>query len=128
MLPITRSPCSTVKEQPGSASVVQSISVDKYGLGYSGIGYKTAGVKAVPLGTQAGQYAEPTAEKAYAGEYPLARFLYLYVNRKPGDTLSPLTKEFLKLVLSKEGQKVVVKDGYYPISSGLAQEELEKIG
>ncbi|RMG41604.1 MAG: phosphate ABC transporter substrate-binding protein [Candidatus Dadabacteria bacterium] len=117
-----------VKEQPGSASVVQSVAVDKYSIGYSGIGYKTSGVRAVPLAAEEGDdFVEPTAENAYSGDYPLARFLYIYVNKKPNGRLSPLTREFLKLVLSAEGQQIVVKDGYFPISAELAREELKKV-
>jgi phosphate transport system substrate-binding protein len=117
----------TVKEQPGSASVVQSVSVDKYSIGYSGIGYATAGVKAVAISSSDADFIEPSQETAFNGTYPLARFLLVYINRKPNETLQPLTKEFLKLVLSKEGQQVVIKDGYYPLDANTAKEELSKI-
>jgi len=117
----------TVKEQPGSASVVQGVTVDRYGIGYSGIGYETSGVRAVPLGVSADACVEATADKAYSGEYPLARFLYVYINKAPGKPLAPLTREFVKLVLSREGQQVVVKDGYFPIPASIAQDELKLI-
>ena len=118
----------TVKEQPGSASVVQGITVDRYAIGYSGIGYATAGVRAVPLAEkEGGKCVEATADNAYAGTYPLARFLYVYVNKAPGKALDPLTREFLKLALSKDGQQDVVKDGYFPVPSTVAKEELSKI-
>jgi len=116
-----------VKEQPGSASVVQSVSVDPFALGYSGIGYKTSGVRALPLSEEGASYVEATAENALTGDYPLARFLYVYVNKAPGKPLDPLTREFLKLVLSKEGQEVVVKAGYFPIPGSVANEELAAI-
>jgi phosphate transport system substrate-binding protein len=117
-----------VKEQPGSASVVQGVTVDRLAIGYSGIGYATAGVRAVPLAEQdGGKCVEATAENAYAGTYPLARFLYVYVNKAPAKPLDPLTREFIKLVLSKEGQSDVVKDGYFPIPASVAKEELNKI-
>jgi len=117
-----------VKEQPGSASVVQGVTVDRYAMGYSGIGYATAGVKALPLAAKQGDKCHPaTPEEAYSGNYPLARFLYVYVNRAPGKPLDPLVGEFLKLVLSKEGQEVVVKDGYFPLPSKIEQEELAKL-
>jgi phosphate transport system substrate-binding protein len=117
-----------VKEQPGSASVVQGVTVDRYAIGYSGIGYATSGVRAVPLAEKEGARChEATADNAYAGTYPLARFLYVYINRAPGKTLDPLTREFVKLLLSKEGQEVVVKDGYFPIPASIAREELSKI-
>jgi len=119
----------SVKEQPGSSSVVQAVTNDKYAIGYSGIGYKTAGVKAVPLSDKkGGKCVEPVAAHAYTGEYSLARFLYLYVNYKPGSQLDPLRAEFIKLVFSKQGQEVVIKDGYFPITKKIADQELSKVG
>jgi len=117
-----------VKEQPGSAAVVQGVTVDRYAVGYSGIGYATAGVRAVPIAAKAGgKCVEATADNAYSADYPLARFLYVYVNRAPGKPLDPLTREFMKLVMSREGQEVVVKDGYFPIPASIAREELNRI-
>jgi phosphate transport system substrate-binding protein len=108
--------------------VVQGVTVDRFAMGYSGIGYTTAGVKAVPLAEkEGGRCMEATADNSYAGTYPLARFLYVYVNKAPGKALDPLTREFVKLVLSKEGQSDVVKDGYFPIPGSIAREELNKI-
>lgn len=105
-----------VKEQPGSASVVQGITEDIYAIGYSGIGYTTSGVKPVALSKkEGGKCAEAGLESVVSGEYPLGRFLYLYINKKPNEDLDPLRKEFLKFILSKEGQQVVVKDGYLPL-------------
>jgi phosphate transport system substrate-binding protein len=118
----------SVKEQPGSAAVVQGVTVDRYAVGYSGIGYATAGVRAVPLAEKAGaKCEEATADNAYSGAYPLSRFLYVYVNKAPGKPLDPLTREFAKLILSKDGQVGVVKDGYFPIPATIAKEELNKI-
>ena len=117
-----------VKEQPGSAAVVQGITVDRYALGYSGIGYTTAGVRAVPLSEKAGgACVEATADNAYAGKYPLARFLYVYINRAPGKPVDPLSREFVKVMTSKPGQEVVIKDGFFPIPNTIAKEELAKI-
>ena len=117
-----------VKEQPGSASVVQGVTVDRHAMGYSGIGYATAGVRAIPVAEKTGgRCVEATADNAYAGTYPLARFLYVYVNKAPGKPIDPLTREFLRLVLSKQGQEVVVKDGYFPIPASIAKEELNKV-
>jgi phosphate transport system substrate-binding protein len=117
-----------VKEQPGSASVVQGVTVDRFAAGYSGIGYATAGVRAVPLAEkEGGKCVEAVADTAYAGTYPLARFLYVYINKAPGKPLDPLTREFAKLMLAKDGQSDVVKDGYFPIPASIAREELNKI-
>ena len=113
----------TVKEQPGSASVVQGVSEDRSGAGYSGIGYTTSGVRPIPLVKEGSDYVEPTYGNVASGKYPLSRFLYVYVNKEPNKALDPLTKEFLKFVLSKEGQEIVVKDGYYPMSAKLVNED-----
>jgi len=119
----------TVKEQPGSSAVVQAIASDKFAIGYSGIGYTTANVRAVPLSAEpGGEPVPPTAEAAYAGEYPLARFLYLSVNHRPGSQLDPLRREFLRYVLSSEGQADVRKDGYLPVTAAVADEALSEIG
>jgi phosphate transport system substrate-binding protein len=118
----------SVKEQPGSAAVVQGVTVDRYGAGYSGIGYATAGVRAVPLAEKTGgQCVEATADNSYAATYPLARFLYVYINKPPGKALDPLTREFVKLIVSKQGQEGVIKDGYFPIPANIAKEELTKV-
>lgn len=118
-----------VKEQPGSSSVVQGVASDKFGIGYSGIGYKTADVRAVPLAHDEGEdFVEAIPEHAYTGEYPLARFLYLYVNYKPGSELDPLRREFLRYVFSKQGQRDVIKDGYFPIPASLAEQALQNVG
>ena len=120
---------SNVNEQPGSASVVQSITQSLNGIGYSGIGYITTGVRALPLAKGgSSNYVEATAETAISGKYPLARFLYVYVNKHPNKPLSPLEGEFLKMVLSKVGQKVVVKDGYIPLPAKVAEKTLKSLG
>jgi phosphate transport system substrate-binding protein len=117
-----------VKEQPGSASVVQGVTVDRNGIGYSGIGYATAGVRAVPLAaTTGGECREATPAEAYSGNYPLSRFLLVYLNRAPGKPLEPITREFVTMVLSRQGQEVVVKDGYFPLPASVAAEELAKV-
>jgi phosphate transport system substrate-binding protein len=120
-----------VKEQPGSSSVVQGVASDKYGIGYSGIGYRTSDVKVVPLSADGGsdaQFVEAAAENAYSGDYPLSRFLYLTVNYKPGTQLDDLRREFVRFVFSKQGQEVVVKDGYLPVPASVAREELQSVG
>ncbi|MGD8525173.1 MAG: phosphate ABC transporter substrate-binding protein PstS family protein [Thioalkalispiraceae bacterium] len=119
---------SSVNEQPGSASVVQSVSSSINGIGYSGIGYKTSGVKAVALTKKPGKpFIEATAENAASGKYPLSRYLYIYVNKAPNKPLPPLEREFIKMVLSKQGQQVVIKDGYIPLDKKIVDKQLAKI-
>jgi phosphate transport system substrate-binding protein len=120
-----------VKEQPGSSSVVQGVASDKYGIGYSGIGYKTSDVRALPLSDEKGaasSFVSAEPENAYSGDYPLSRFLYLVVNYKPGSQLEDLRREFVRFIFSREGQEVVVKDGYLPVPAAVAREELTSVG
>lgn len=118
---------ATVKEQPGSSSVVQGIAGDLNGIGYSGIGYMTSGVKAVALADAPGQMFEPTYENALTGKYPLARFLYIYVNKSPNRPTDKLAYEFLRYVLSKQGQEIVIKDGYFPLPADAVSQILASL-
>jgi phosphate transport system substrate-binding protein len=120
---------NSVNEQPGSASVVQSVGTSINGIGYSGIGYRTSNVRAVPIAADAdGDFVEATPDNSVAGQYPLARFLYVYVNKAPNTPLPPLETEFLKLVLSQSGQEVVIKDGYIPLPGRVVQGMIERLG
>ncbi|MFN3829470.1 MAG: PstS family phosphate ABC transporter substrate-binding protein [Tepidimonas ignava] len=117
-----------VAEQPGSASVVQSVATQLNAIGYSGIGYKTSGVRALPLSKKKGQpFVEPDPKHAVDGSYPLARILYVYVNKKPNQPLPPLEREFFKMVLSQQGQMVVVKDGFVPLPATLAKKAVDEL-
>ncbi len=119
---------NTVNEQPGSSSVVQSVTTSLSSIGYSGIGYRTSGVRSLALAKKSGQpYIEATADNAISGKYPLSRYLYVYVNKHPNKPLAPHVKEFLHLVLSKQGQEIVVKDGYVPLPAAVVTKELEKL-
>ena len=115
-----------VKEQPGSSSVVQGVATDRFGIGYSGIGYNTSDVRALPLSINGDDYIIAGPENADA--YPLSRFLLVSVNYRPGSNLDPLRREFLKYVYSQVGQKAVVKDGYLPLPAAAAKAQLAKVG
>ena len=122
----------SVKEQPGSASVVQGVSEDKFAMGYSGIGYTTSNVRAIKIAKKTGEpYYGESYENVLSGKYPLARYLYVYVSIDPfksgAEKISPLTSQFLLFAISKEGQEVVVKDGYFPIPEKVAAEERRKL-
>lgn len=119
---------NNVNEQPGSASVVQSVSESLNSIGYSGIGYKTASVRLLPLSKKGTDYVEPTPANAVSGSYPLSRFLWVYVNKAPNKDLSPLEAEFIRLVMSKQGQEVVMKDGYVPVPASVAEKTLKELG
>ncbi len=119
---------ANVNEQPGSASVVQSISSTVNAIGYSGIGYRTASVRAVPLSKKGGEVEEANETNALSGKYPLSRFFYIYVNKAPNKPLSVLDAEFIKLVLSKQGQEIVVKDGYIPLPKRIVDKTMKDLG
>ncbi len=120
---------SSVKEQPGSASVVQGISESLNAIGYSGIGYKTASVKTVPLAKEeGGEYYDATPENAVSGKFPLSRFLWVYVNKAPNKDLEPIVAEFMKMILAKPGQEVVLKDGYVPLPASVAEKYRGQLG
>ncbi|MEJ2183147.1 MAG: phosphate ABC transporter substrate-binding protein [Nitrospirota bacterium] len=117
-----------VKEQPGSASVVQGVTEDRYGIGYSGIGYITSGVRTVPLAKKGStSFMEPSAENLLSGRYPLGRFLYVYINRPPNRPLDPLVREFVSFILSREGQQLVVKSGYQPLPASVVKKMRKKV-
>ena len=118
---------ASVKEQPGSASVVLGVTEELGAIGYSGIGYKTSGVKALALSQKGGEYYEPTYDNVLAGKYPLGRMLYVYVAKEPNKPMDKLTAEFLKFVLSKEGQEIVIKDGYLPMTASLVKQQLANV-
>lgn len=119
---------STVKEQPGSASVVEGVAKDVSAIGYSGIGYATSGVKALALSDKkGGTIYEANYANVLSGKYPLSRMLYIYVAKKPGEPLPKVVEEFLKYALSKEGQQVVVKDGYDPLPAAAAANQLKAL-
>jgi phosphate transport system substrate-binding protein len=118
-----------VKQQPGSAEVVESVANDKFAIGYSGLGYKTDGVRTVPLAAFYGaQCYDTTAEATYSGKYPIARYLYIYLNKAPGEPLDPLRAEFIKYILSKDGQTLTEEGGYFPITNEIREHDLEALG
>ena len=113
---------STINEQPGSSAVVRGVEQTLNGIGYSGIGYKTSGVRAIPLAKEhGGEFVEPIGENAAAGTYPLARFLYIYANAHPANGWNPLEREFFRMVLSRHGMEVVHRDGYVTLPAVVAE-------
>lgn len=117
-----------VNEQPGSASVVQSVASSINTIGYSGVGYQVSGVKLLPIAKSGTDYVMPTHENILSGQYPLSRYLFVYVNKNPLRDLTPIQREFIRFIFSKQGQSLVAKDGYVPISAEIASQELQKVG
>ncbi len=116
-----------VREQPGSSTVIQGVASDIAGIGYSGVGYGTADVRPVAISHE-GDCFEPTGDNAISGDYPIARFLYIYVNKDPNAALEPLRAEFIRYVYSKEGQEAVVRAGFFPLAKPLADQDLASFG
>ncbi|MDK2664037.1 phosphate ABC transporter substrate-binding protein PstS family protein [Vibrio vulnificus] len=119
---------SQVNEQPGSASVVQSVASTLSGIGYSGVGYRVAGVRLLPIAKQGNEFVYPSRENILTGDYPLSRYLYVYVNKHSSKALSPIEAEFIKFIYSAQGQALVEKDGYVSITEEFAKQELAKVG
>lgn len=115
------------QEQPGSSTVVQSVTADRFGIGYSGIAYATPGVRAIAVGGADGKLFEPTPENCVTGDYPLARFLYIYINKNPRQPLDSLTYEFLRFINTKQGQEIVVRDGYFPLPASAADTTVKSL-
>ncbi len=118
----------SVNELPGSASVVQAVSSSINTIGYSGVGYQVSQVKLLPISESGDNYVEATEQNIISGKYPLSRYLYVYINKPPGEFLSRLQMEFIRFIYSKEGQAVVKKEGYIPVSDLIAKSELRKLG
>ncbi len=118
-----------VQQQPGSEAVVQNVARDKFAIGYSGIGYKTEGVRTVPLAAHYGAKCyDATEDVTLTSKYPISRYLYVYVNKPPNHPLDPLRAEFVKYILSKDGQTLTEKGGFFPITNEIRESELAKLG
>ncbi len=126
-----------VNQEPSSEAVVQHVDGDKFAIGYSGIAFKTDGVRAIHLSVNpggqlsvnpGGQCHNATLEETIGGKYPIARYLYVYLNKRPDEHLDPLRGEFIKYILSRDGQALVEQEGYYPLTNEIREIELRKLG
>jgi phosphate transport system substrate-binding protein len=99
---------------PTVFALAGNVARDKYGIAYDGIAYLDAPVKVLALGpTAAGPFVAPSYENVAAATYPLSRLIYFNVNRAPGKPLDPVVTEFLRFVLSREGQAIVQKQNVF---------------
>ena len=118
-----------LKQQPGSAEIVKMVAADKYAIGYSGIGYLTEGVRTVPLAATPGDPCYDTSPTStYSGKYPLSRNLYIYLNKAPAKPLDPPTLEFVKYILSRDGQEETIRSGFYPVTNEIRTKGLKALG
>lgn len=117
-----------VNEQPSSGSVLESVNKSLNSIGYSGLGHINFGVKPLALAKKkGGRYILPSRKTVLAGDYPLARFLYIYINLPPNTEVPPLEKAFLDMVLSKTGQDIAEKSGYLSLPPKIVRAERQKI-
>ncbi len=105
----------SLHELPSSSALITSVAIDPNGIAYCGVGYATSGVRIVPVGVRAGAYFPPSLAHCLDGSYPIARRLYIYINRPPAGALAPAVREFLRFALSKAGQEVVEMGGFYNV-------------
>ncbi|MFI8417632.1 PstS family phosphate ABC transporter substrate-binding protein [Serratia sp. NPDC078593] len=117
-----------VNELPGSASVVQAVAGSLNSVGYASIGFRASGVRLIPLAEKGEEYIAPTESNVRNGRYPLARYLYIYVNKAPNRPLEPLTAAFLDRVLSEQGQNLVNHDGYLPLPQAMVHKTRQVLG
>ncbi len=114
----------SLQELQGTSAIMKQIAENLGGIGYTGANYSIAGVRAVPLGDGDQPAVEPTYDHVKSGAYPLSRFIYVYINKKTG-VRNELVNRFLTFVLSKAGQQIVIKDGYFPLDAALVSEQLK---
>ena len=114
--------------------MMDDLGSDRYAITYTSmLYYNKPNVKTLPLAkTAVGPYFLPTLESVQARQYPLTREVYFYTNRKPGEKMNPLIAEYLRFVVSREGQALVMRDGkYLPMTPEAARAqlaEIEKLG
>ena len=114
----------SLHELPSSSALITSVAIDPDGIAYCGVGYATSGVRIVPVGVREGAYFPPSLANCLDGSYPIARKLYIYINRPPSGALAPAVREFLRFALSKAGQEVVEMGGFYHVPAGLVATSL----
>ncbi|HEY2926265.1 PstS family phosphate ABC transporter substrate-binding protein [Piscinibacter sp.] len=114
---------------PNSPQITKGIAGDASGIGIASLAFASAELKVVPVVDARGKVATGTPEEAMAGEYPLGRYLYFFVRKLPGQPVDPVAKEYLKLVLSQQGQQIIAADAesYLPLNAAEAAAELEKL-
>ena len=109
-----------------AAAIMSALARDPDGISFGNASYMTPDVKPLALSVD-GVTSPFSLSEIASGRYPLQRYLYIYVNRKPGQPLSPLLKEFLRFVLSRQGQSLVNKDQYLPLPPSVDARELQKL-
>lgn len=116
-----------ISVQPGSSAIVNGVGAYPNAVGYASQFFQTRSTRMVPIRDESGVIHAPDAKSCEHGKYPLARELFIYVNKAPGKPLEPRVDAFLAFILSKEGQTIAAEDGNFPLSPTLAAEQLSKL-
>ncbi len=118
----------TVRLLDTGQAVALAVAGDKFAIGYSSVGFLIESVRAVPIAMSGEEGCiEPTAENVARGRYPLARTLYLYLPHNPGDRLNAIGVEFIRYVLSRDGQLKLLEAGLVPIGRDVQDINYQKL-
>ncbi|OAL60197.1 phosphate ABC transporter substrate-binding protein [Halomonas sp. ALS9] len=115
-----------ISEHPGSSAVVAAVGESANAMGYAGFNHLTPAVHALSLYNDEGTAIPPDEASVQSGDYPLSRYLYLYVNQPPGETLPPPEQAFLRLILSEEGQQIARASGFVPLTQTVIREQQKR--
>jgi phosphate transport system substrate-binding protein len=114
----------------GGQLMLDAMAKDRYAIGYAGLVYHNPDVKPLALAREpGGPFVEPTEQSVVNHTYPLTRMITMFLNRAPGKPADPKLREFLRYVLSREGQEAVIREGhgYLPMLAPFATKELKKV-
>jgi phosphate transport system substrate-binding protein len=109
---------------PVASSIVQAVAAEDGAIGFASHFLAAARTKTLAVARdEGGPYVLPIVENAVDGSYPLARNLFIYLNRPPGTPLAPALREFLRFICSEQGQEIAARDGNFPLNADLASRE-----
>jgi phosphate transport system substrate-binding protein len=113
-----------MRPEPVASSIVQAVATEEGAIGFASQFLEAARTRALAIAREdGGPYLLPDAEHAIDGSYPLARKLFIYLNRPPGAALAPAVREFVRFVCSEQGQEIAARDGNFPLGAALAGRE-----
>ncbi|MDP9049188.1 MAG: substrate-binding domain-containing protein [Acidobacteriota bacterium] len=119
-----------IQSQKTVIPLSDKVAADKYAISYTGLAWDTnPGTKVLRLSVHPGDPAiEPTFENVTSQKYPLARTIYIFVNREPDKSLTPVLREFIRYTLSREGQQAIVDDRIFtPLPAAMDATEAKKL-
>jgi phosphate transport system substrate-binding protein len=113
-----------MRPEPVASSIVQAVATEDGAIGFASHFLAASRTKTLAVArADGGPYVLPTVEQATNGSYPLARKLFIYINRPPGAALAPAVREFLRYICSAQAQEIAARDGNFPLNASLASRE-----